>query len=251
MAASLPASSPASSPAAGLFTNADHPDESCTSRGDHPLQAGMTDSKAVAAATAEQAAAAAAAGGAASKNKHRSTGSAAAAVAAAPDDDDDDARGGAAVVVGTSNGVLHCISCSTGQHLWQLQTGGSISTAAAFCPASRPLAPSQAPAAARTDELVDSPNRSSAGHLLVSCNNSGVVRVLSLPAAASPVASQDAQLGWQTAKLDEEVRQNPMPCTYASAQMPGGLLDLFSEPVSFAWLVTDMLTDTSVSPVTA
>lgn len=273
MAASSTASSAASSVAAGLFTNADQLDESCTSR-DRPLQAGMTDSKAIAAAATVQAAAAtaevAAAAAAAIKNKHSLTDGAAAVAAAT----DDGARGGTVVVVGTSNGVLHCISCSSGQQLWRIQTGASISTAAAFCPAVKAHTPSEAPAAAGTDELVDSaiccsaaaheqtqmhtqtdrrlqqqqqqssPSRQTGAqprmtcdHLLVSCNNSGAMRVLSLPDVAFPVASQDAQVlqsGQQAAKHDEEERRNPMPYTYAAAQMPGGRIDSMSKPLSFA-----------------
>lgn len=125
-----------------------------------------------------------------------------------------------------------------------------------FLPCRQGTCPFRSPCSASTDELADAPICSSAGaheqtqihihtdrltqqqqqqsspsrqtsavtqphmtsdHLLVSCNNSGAVRVLSLPAVASPVASQDdeqmLQSGQQAAKLDEDVWQNPVPCT--------------------------------------
>lgn len=46
--------------------------------------------------------------------------------------------GGGVVIVGTASGKLHCISCPTGEQLWEAQTGQGISTAAAFCPVSQP-----------------------------------------------------------------------------------------------------------------
>ena len=89
-----------------------------------------------------------------SKEKHGLTCTDAAGCGAAVSPEDG-ARGGdgAVVLIGTSNGTLHCIGCSYGQMLWQMQTGGNISTAAGFSPASRAHAPSEAPAAAGTDAL--------------------------------------------------------------------------------------------------
>ena len=188
----------------------------------------------------------------------------------------DVARGGddAVMLIGTSSGMLHCISCSSGQLLWQMHNSGSISTAAGISPASSARAPSEAPAAAGTDALADlssdnlvathegvqtdaqtdahtvaqtdakmgcsvnhqrlsSPTQQPGAvtqmqmtfdHVLVSCTNNGGVRVLNLPAVACPVVWLDPELlesGQRAARPDEEVRQMPMPRTWAAAQMPG------------------------------
>ena len=153
----LPASSSAAVQQQQLLDDADSRAEPCSAH-DQPLQASKTDWEADAAA-----AVAAATATAESQKKHSSTNSNAVAscgatVAPGSSADSD----GAMLLIGTSSGMLHCISCSSGQQLWQMHTGGSVSTAAGFCPAGRAHAPSDAPADDGTDAFGDSLSRDSA-----------------------------------------------------------------------------------------
>lgn len=171
--------------------------------------------------------------------------------------DDDGARGfkggGAVVLVGTSGGILHCVSCASGRLLWKVQNGGSISTAAAFCPASRPSAPAPAGALVAGNTLAELLSQTSAAtheqtqsHTctdadcsvqhqnpssqqtqmsfecpLVSCTNHGTVRVLSLQDFTCKIRGL-MQPGQPAASCAEvEGRQQNMPSTHAAAQMPG------------------------------
>lgn len=266
----LPASSSATVQRQQLLASSNRRAEPCSAR-DHLSQASMTNWEAAAAAAAAPHAAAAATTATAatieSKEEHGLTCVRAGGFGAA-DAPDDGARGGDGdmVLIGTSSGTLHCISCSSGYQLWQIQTGGSISTAAGFCPAG--TAPSDAPADVGTDALADLVSHKSAAthkqmktdaqtdaqtdskadaqaesqhqqqsftrqqtqiemafdRLLVSCTNSGAVRVLSLPAVTGPKASLDHELlqsGQRAARPDEEVPQSPIPRRWAAAQMPG------------------------------
>ena len=226
----------------------------------------MTDQKAAPhAAAAADTATAATVGG---KDKHGlSCADPVGCGAAVAPDDGAEGGDGAVVLIGTSSGMLHCISCSSGQQLWKMHFSGSISTAAGFCPSGMVHAPSDAPADAGTDAFGDSRNHNSAAvheqmqtdaktdsqtdaqancslqHqqqsfprqgtgktqmafdlLLVSCSNSGAVRVLGLPAVARPAVSLDQELlqsGQRAARPNAEVRQSCTPRTWAVAQMPG------------------------------
>ncbi|KAL3149869.1 hypothetical protein ABBQ38_013690 [Trebouxia sp. C0009 RCD-2024] len=170
---------------------------------------------------------------------------------------DDAHRGGlgsgAVVLVGTSSGTLHCISCASGRLLWKVHTGGSISTAAAFCPASRPSAPAGALAADDTSRPAESLSHTSAAthkqtqsHTgtdadhsvqhknpsfqqiqmnfdcpVVSCTNDGTVRVLSVPNFTCDSLGS-MQPGHPVARSAVVERwQRNMPSTHAAAQMPG------------------------------
>ena len=153
----LPASSSAAVERQQLLGGSNHVAEPY-SAADQPLQASMTNWEADAAAAPHAAAAAATATAATGESKGKHTLACVGAVGCgAAVDPDGGARGrdGDMVLIGTSSGTLHFVSCSSGQQLWQIQTGGSISTAAGFCPAGRAHALSDAPAAANTDGLAD------------------------------------------------------------------------------------------------
>ena len=213
------------------------------SQGDHTLLTSFTISAADAAAIC--------------KDRHtQSTGSAAVGCdESATDGPRSSDGGGAVVLVGTSSGTLHCISCTSGQVLWKMHTGGSISTAAAFCPASRPSAPAGALEAVDPPGLPESLSRTSAAtdeqqqtHMgadasvqqhssssqqaqmsfrcrLVSFTNQGTVRVLQLPGVAGESLDLNQGLlqpGQSAAKQTQaERQQQSMPSIHAAAQMPG------------------------------
>lgn len=115
-------------------------------------------------ATAPQSAAAAAeaaaAESAAAASKHScgtTSGDAASGCGAVADDGDRGGSGsGAVLLVGTSSGMLHGINCSSGQQVWQVHIGSSISTAVAFCPVTRAHALPEYPAVADSDALAAS-----------------------------------------------------------------------------------------------
>lgn len=170
----------------------------------------------------------------------------------------DDVKGAVMLVVGTAAGTLHCISCSSGEQLWGMDTDSSISTASGVCPVSMSAAPADALAAAKTAAGGDSSGHTSAaiatkllthehtescsteqssvqpqtGSLMmpesrlkitgVSCTNQGAVRVLNLPDLSSVHEEDVANPGQQAARRTVgEDEQGSRPRVAAGTQMPG------------------------------
>ena len=135
---------------------------------------------------------------------------------------------GSMIVVGTVRGRLHCLSCSSGQHIWHIDTGQSISTAAALCPV---RSPSECAIALQAAALPMQQPSSTAMELqpcfrntVISCTNQGNVRVLNLPAVASHEAW--SQLGEEEGQhmkhfAVQDIDTGCMPSLAAAAQMPG------------------------------